>query len=50
MLEHLGEPEAGRAVLHALETILAAPDRRVTPDLGGNATTSELGKAIANAL
>src|SRR3984893_120428 len=50
MLEHLGEPEAGAAVLHALETVLAAPDRRLTPDLGGNATTSELGKAIASAL
>jgi tartrate dehydrogenase/decarboxylase/D-malate dehydrogenase len=50
MLEHLGEPEAGAAVLHALESVLAAPNRRLTPDLGGNATTSELGKAIASAL
>src|ERR1700723_1778144 len=33
MLDHLGEPEAGAAVLHALETVLAAPDRRLTPDL-----------------
>jgi tartrate dehydrogenase/decarboxylase/D-malate dehydrogenase len=50
MLEHLGEPEAGRAVLRALETVLAAPDRRLTPDLGGHATTTELGKAIASAV
>jgi tartrate dehydrogenase/decarboxylase/D-malate dehydrogenase len=50
MLEHLGEPEAGAAVLHALENVLASSDRRLTPDLGGNATTSELGKAIASAL
>jgi tartrate dehydrogenase/decarboxylase / D-malate dehydrogenase len=50
MLEHLGEPEAGKAVLHALEAVLASPDRRLTPDLGGPATTSELGKAIASAL
>jgi tartrate dehydrogenase/decarboxylase/D-malate dehydrogenase len=50
MLEHLGELEAGAAVVRALETVLAAPDRRLTPDLDGNATTIELGKAIASAL
>jgi tartrate dehydrogenase/decarboxylase/D-malate dehydrogenase len=50
MLEHLGEPEAGAAVLHALESVLAAPERCLTPDLGGRATISELGRAIANAI
>jgi tartrate dehydrogenase/decarboxylase/D-malate dehydrogenase len=50
MLEHLGEPEAGRSILQAIETVLASPSRQLTPDLGGKATTSELGKAIVSAL
>jgi tartrate dehydrogenase/decarboxylase/D-malate dehydrogenase len=50
MLDHLGEPEAGKSILEAIETVLAAPDRRLTPDLGGHATTRELGMAIAGAL
>jgi tartrate dehydrogenase/decarboxylase / D-malate dehydrogenase len=50
MLDHLGEPEAARTVLHAIETILSAPNRRLTPDLGGDATTTELGTAIASAI
>jgi tartrate dehydrogenase/decarboxylase / D-malate dehydrogenase len=50
MLDHLGEPKAARTVLHAIETILSAPNRRLTPDLGGNATTTELGTAIASAI
>jgi tartrate dehydrogenase/decarboxylase/D-malate dehydrogenase len=51
MLEHLGHPEAGAAILKAIETVLeprsGAPR---TPDLGGKATTADLGKAIADAL
>ena len=50
MLEHLGHPEAGAAIVKAIETVLdpksGAPR---TPDLGGKATTSDLGKAIAGA-
>ena len=49
MLEHLGEPEAGRAVERAIETVLAAGEPR-TGDLGGKATTAEMGKAIEQAL
>ena len=52
MLEHLGYDAAGAAVLAAIEEVLArgrdaAP---FTPDLGGSATTVELGAAIAEAV
>jgi tartrate dehydrogenase/decarboxylase/D-malate dehydrogenase len=46
MLEHLGHSEAARVVEEAIEIVIA--DKCVyTPDLGGRATTQELGKAIA---
>ena len=51
MLEHLGQAEAGTAIVRAIEAVLepksGAPR---TPDLGGRATTADLGKAIADAL
>ena len=50
MLDHLGEPEAGQSVIKAIEAVLADPHRHLTPDLGGRATTSELGRAIAAAI
>jgi tartrate dehydrogenase/decarboxylase/D-malate dehydrogenase len=46
MLDHLGAPEAAAAIERAIETVLAG-NGPVTPDLGGRATTSELGAAIA---
>ena len=49
MLDHLGHPEAAEAVEHVIETVLENTTLR-TPDLGGNATTQELGKAIAEAV
>lgn len=49
MLEHLGEVEAGHAVMTAIERTLAK-GQFLTPDLGGRATTEELGSAIAEAL
>lgn len=46
MLEHLGYPEAARAIENAME--IALDDRNIkTPDIGGHATTEEMGKAIA---
>lgn len=48
MLEHLGEVEAGAAVLAAIEAVLADPDAPRTPDLGGKATTQALGRAITD--
>jgi len=46
MLDHLGQPEAAALVLGAIEAALSRKDG-VTPDLGGSATTEELGRAIA---
>ncbi|HEY1458798.1 MAG TPA: tartrate dehydrogenase [Casimicrobiaceae bacterium] len=50
MLEHLGHPDAAAAVVRAIETVLADSRSARTPDLGGKATTTELGKAIADAI
>lgn len=50
MLDHLGHREAGAAILQAIETVLADPDGPKTRDIGGNALTVDLGKAIANAI
>jgi tartrate dehydrogenase/decarboxylase/D-malate dehydrogenase len=46
MLEHLGEPKAARAVEKAFEAVLERPDMQ-TPDLGGRASTREVGEAVA---
>jgi tartrate dehydrogenase/decarboxylase/D-malate dehydrogenase len=48
MLEHLGHREASDAVLRAIEKVLLEGPR--TPDLGGRASTTEVGKAVAEAL
>ncbi len=50
MLEHLGEPEAGQAGFRAIETVLKSPNPPLTPDLGGKASTGDLGTAIQQAL
>jgi len=47
MLEHLGHPEAAQAVVEAIEA-LVAEGRVITRDLGGTATTAEVGRAIAD--
>ena len=46
MLDHLGHPDAAKAVEQAIITVLERSDLR-TPDMGGKATTIELGQAIA---
>ena len=46
MLDHLGHAEAAGAVVQAIERILADSDVK-TADLGGRATTREVGEAIA---
>jgi tartrate dehydrogenase/decarboxylase/D-malate dehydrogenase len=48
MLEHLGQPEAGADVLRAIEKVIKSGPR--TRDLGGTATTVEVGRAIAAAV
>ncbi|WP_108445614.1 tartrate dehydrogenase [Halomonas denitrificans] len=48
MLEHLGHPDAGQAIVDAFEAVLAEGDADLlTPDLGGRGTTETLGRAIA---
>jgi tartrate dehydrogenase/decarboxylase/D-malate dehydrogenase len=49
MLEHLGETVAAQAINATVEKVLAE-GAVLTPDLGGRATTAELGTAIADAL
>lgn len=48
MLDHLGHPEAAASVVRAIETVVQRGPR--TRDLGGSATTDEVGRAIADAL
>ena len=50
MLEHLGYVDAGAAVVRAIEAVLADKSAPRTPDIGGNATTTDMGKAIADVL
>jgi len=45
MLEHLGHPEAATVIESAIETVLQDSQLR-TPDMGGKATTVEIGAAI----
>lgn len=49
MLDHLGHTQAASAVEKAIETVLQTSKLR-TPDMGGSATTAELGKAIEEAI
>lgn len=46
MLDHLGEKEAGAAVMAALEGVLEEGATR-TPDMGGDASTDQLADAVA---
>jgi len=46
MLEHLGEKQAARAVEQAIFKVIAGSNVR-TRDIGGKASTTEMGEAIA---
>jgi tartrate dehydrogenase/decarboxylase/D-malate dehydrogenase len=46
MLRHLGQPEAADAIEAAITAVLAKQDVR-TPDIGGKATTKQMGEVIA---
>jgi tartrate dehydrogenase/decarboxylase/D-malate dehydrogenase len=46
MLDHLGHAEAATTVVAALERVLTS-GKVLTPDMGGKASTEELGRAIA---
>jgi tartrate dehydrogenase/decarboxylase/D-malate dehydrogenase len=46
MLEHLGHADAARAVLAVIERVVDE-GKVLTRDLGGKASTAEVGQAIA---
>ncbi len=48
MLDHLGQPAAAAAVVRAVETVVAEGPR--TPDMGGTATTRDIGEAVEAAI
>jgi tartrate dehydrogenase/decarboxylase/D-malate dehydrogenase len=48
MLDHLGNKQAADAIVRAIETVLVEGPR--TRDMGGTASTQELGKAVAEAV
>jgi tartrate dehydrogenase/decarboxylase / D-malate dehydrogenase len=47
MLDFLGHRDSASAIVAAIERVLADPAAPRTPDLGGRATTTDLGRAIA---
>jgi tartrate dehydrogenase/decarboxylase/D-malate dehydrogenase len=49
LLEHIGEPDAARRLMDAIETVTANPDLH-TPDLGGTATTDRVTEAVIAAI
>ena len=49
MLDHLGEAEAGKAIVEAMETVTAKGEVR-TPDMGGKSSTGEVARAVAAAM
>ena len=46
MLDHLGHEDAGRSVVQAIERVVQE-GKVLTRDLGGTASTSDVGKAVA---
>ncbi|MGO8952619.1 MAG: tartrate dehydrogenase [Rhodomicrobium sp.] len=49
MLDHLGEPAASQRLMEAIETVTAQGET-LPPDLGGNATTHEVTRAVIAAV
>jgi tartrate dehydrogenase/decarboxylase / D-malate dehydrogenase len=49
MLEHLGEADAARRLMHAIEQVTAEPVLH-TRDLGGRATTAQVTRAVCDRL
>ena len=51
MLKHLGHADAHDAILKAIEAVLSpASGAPLTPDLGGTASTTDVGKAVTESL
>lgn len=49
MLDHLGQPESAKAIMDAMEDVLQEKEV-LTPDLGGNSTTEQVGDYICEKL
>jgi len=49
LLDHLGQHDAAMAVEKAIAAVLANSGAR-TPDIGGTASTSDLGDAVASCI
>jgi tartrate dehydrogenase/decarboxylase / D-malate dehydrogenase len=49
LLEHIGEPEAAKRAMKAIESVTAVPALH-TRDLGGTATTEQVTQAACKAL
>jgi 3-isopropylmalate dehydrogenase len=49
MLDHLGRPTAAERIHDAVQRVLLQPAPK-TPDLGGDATTADLGRAVRDAI
>jgi tartrate dehydrogenase/decarboxylase/D-malate dehydrogenase len=49
MMQHLGYPMLHDTLMEAIETVLRDP-MNLTPDMGGNAGTRELGQAVLAAM
>ena len=47
MLRHFGETEAADSIERAIEAVLGSPSAPRTADIGGKASTKEVGEAIA---
>jgi tartrate dehydrogenase/decarboxylase/D-malate dehydrogenase len=50
MLKHLGEHAAAASIMKAIEDVLARGGNVLTPDMGGDSTTVQLGTAVAEAV
>jgi tartrate dehydrogenase/decarboxylase/D-malate dehydrogenase len=48
MLDHLGEGDASKRLMRAVEAVTA--DGVLTPDVGGKATTQEVTDAVCEAI
>jgi len=50
MLDHLQFPEAADELRRGVAKVLSSPDGPRTPDLGGTASTNDVGQAVLTAL
>jgi tartrate dehydrogenase/decarboxylase/D-malate dehydrogenase len=48
MLEHVGEPDAAKRLMTAIERVCR--DGIMTPDLGGKSNTAQVTEAVSEAL